>query len=359
MNTLSIGAASRIICGAMAKNRVPATIAVALDANGFLHTVETAAELVRLRLLQNAQPAELTEAQTDALADAGNRALNDHYHEDLCHCSDWPESCASSGNYFAGRWDTAAFSIGMAAVIGAWESMRAPAEADEIARLRARVAELEAAAYGDAPVRILEPVAQIGHLRDCVAAQKHRADTLNWIGKEQRQRADAAEARVAELEATQTSFLLPWAHQLDAKSLDNFVGELVQAADAPLLFVVDEIHQAVARWRELVAQQAPEPVRPCGCPARFDRHADGCPATAEEAAARSVDAQFPLVARLLAEDPHDSPLHHAYTTGRDLPDYQDCNRAIGHTDGYLTNCNRHVGHDGACSAATAPEVPSA
>jgi hypothetical protein len=92
----------------------------------------------------NAPLAKLTEAQIDALSDAGNRALNDHYHDDLCHCSDWPESCASSGNYFAGSWDTAAFDIGMTAVIGLWESMRVPAEADELARLRAQVAELEA-----------------------------------------------------------------------------------------------------------------------------------------------------------------------------------------------------------------------
>ncbi|MFD4738673.1 hypothetical protein ACFWNQ_15070 [Streptomyces virginiae] len=110
-----------------------------------------AAELARLQLLQNAQLADLSETQIDALADAGNRALNEHYHEDLCHCRDWPESCASSGNYFAGSWDTAAFGIGMAAVIGAWESMRAPAEADELARLRDRVAELEAAAAEPLP----------------------------------------------------------------------------------------------------------------------------------------------------------------------------------------------------------------
>lgn len=63
-------------------------------------------------------------------------------------------------------------------------------------------------------------------------------------------------ARVAELEAAQTSFLLPWAHQLDAKSLDNFTIDLARAADAPLLFVVDEIHQTVAQWRELVARKA-------------------------------------------------------------------------------------------------------
>ncbi|GGU12914.1 hypothetical protein GCM10010289_38170 [Streptomyces violascens] len=119
--------------------------AQALEDAGRLTSPETAADLERLRLLQNAQPAALSQEQIDALADAGNEALNDHYHEDLCFCLAWPESCLSSGNYFAGYWDTAAFSIGMPAVIGAWEAMRARDEADELARLRTRVGELEAA----------------------------------------------------------------------------------------------------------------------------------------------------------------------------------------------------------------------
>lgn len=117
-----------------------------------------AVELERLRLLMNAQPVELTEAQRDALSDAGNRALNDHYHEDLCFCRDWPESCATAG-YFPGMWDTGAFDIGLGAVLGLWESMRtvAPQSTEvevqsrelstalaELERLRARMTELEA-----------------------------------------------------------------------------------------------------------------------------------------------------------------------------------------------------------------------
>ncbi|MFE2323625.1 hypothetical protein ACFXD5_06825 [Streptomyces sp. NPDC059385] len=127
-----------------------------------------AAELERLRLLFNAQPASLTEEQVDALADVGNRALNDHYHDDLCHCSDWPESCASSGHYFAGSWDTAAFGIGMTAVIGAWEAMRAPAEAAELSRLRDRVAELETDLNGRGE-DLAAAVAGWGRSRDRVA----------------------------------------------------------------------------------------------------------------------------------------------------------------------------------------------
>lgn len=154
--------------------------AQALEDAGRLTSPETAADLERLRLLQNAQPAALSEAQVDALADAGNRALNDHYHEDLCYCRDWPESCASEG-YFAGMWDTAAFHIGMAAVIGAWESMRSPAEADELGRLRSRVAELEAAATSVVRPQVVDrhdevPVSRsVAKLRALLANQRGEA----------------------------------------------------------------------------------------------------------------------------------------------------------------------------------------
>ena len=72
-------------------------------------------------------------------------------------------------------------------------------------RLRARVAELEATAYGDAEVKLLSPIEQIRHLHACVAAQLSRADTLDRLCRKQRERADAAEARVAELEAERHS----------------------------------------------------------------------------------------------------------------------------------------------------------
>lgn len=90
-------------------------------------------------------PVELTEQQMDALIDAGNRALNDHYHESQCHCDDWPASCVSSGHYFMGAWDTDAFAIGLPAALGVWESLRNDRHAAEIAELRSRIAELEGA----------------------------------------------------------------------------------------------------------------------------------------------------------------------------------------------------------------------
>jgi hypothetical protein len=72
--------------------------------------------------------------------------------------------------------------------------LQSPETAAELERLRKQVAELEAAAYGDATVRLLNPIEQIRHLHSCVAAQMDRANTLDRLCREQR-------ARVAELEA--------------------------------------------------------------------------------------------------------------------------------------------------------------
>ncbi|TLQ43453.1 hypothetical protein [Streptomyces marianii] len=137
MNTKRVNAAADVIHAAMQQGQtLPATIAEVLELACLLQSPETANEMERLRSLTNAQPAHLTEAQLDALSEAGNRALNDHYHTDLCHCGDWPASCASSGDYFMGTWDTGAFHISLGAVLGLWESMRADAAAAELARLR-------------------------------------------------------------------------------------------------------------------------------------------------------------------------------------------------------------------------------
>ncbi|MEV7123955.1 hypothetical protein [Kitasatospora griseola] len=58
----------------------------------------------------------------DRLIDTGNKALNDHYHDDLCHCRQWPATCASS--YFSGLWDTNAFAIALPAILAAYEEQR-------------------------------------------------------------------------------------------------------------------------------------------------------------------------------------------------------------------------------------------
>ncbi|MET9402657.1 hypothetical protein [Kitasatospora sp. NPDC002965] len=59
-----------------------------------------------------------------ALIDAGNKALNDLYHEDLCNCSLWPASCATSARYFPGYWDTVAFAHALPAMIAAYEQAK-------------------------------------------------------------------------------------------------------------------------------------------------------------------------------------------------------------------------------------------
>jgi hypothetical protein len=86
------------------------------------------------------RPLALDEAQVDALAASGNRAVNDLVHEDLCACDAWPEKCLSSGGFFQGYWDWGYLETAIPAVLGLWESMRG----GELERLRARVAELEA-----------------------------------------------------------------------------------------------------------------------------------------------------------------------------------------------------------------------
>ncbi|OPC83056.1 hypothetical protein B4N89_20820 [Embleya scabrispora] len=56
-----------------------------------------------------------TPQEFDALADAMNAALNNHYHADLCGCRTWPQSCHTAETfgspYKPGYWDTSAFAI--------------------------------------------------------------------------------------------------------------------------------------------------------------------------------------------------------------------------------------------------------
>ncbi|KIF00870.1 hypothetical protein PL81_38820 [Streptomyces sp. RSD-27] len=90
----------------------------------------------------NENPVKLSQVQIEQLADVANRVWADVNHEDLCACTDWPESCVNG--HYLDEWRSGSLEVGMPAVIEAWEAMRALAEADELSRLRARVAELEA-----------------------------------------------------------------------------------------------------------------------------------------------------------------------------------------------------------------------
>lgn len=123
------------------------TVIFALGQEQLLRSPAESSELDRLRLLMNAQPAELTGQQTESLIDVGNGALSDYYHERQCHCSEYPAGCVTNPGYRkgAGHWDTDAFAIGLPAVIGLWEAMRNDRHAAKAAEPHARVAELETA----------------------------------------------------------------------------------------------------------------------------------------------------------------------------------------------------------------------
>lgn len=64
MNTRSISAAAALICAAMARNPVLVTIALALDAAGWLHTPESAAEVLELRQQNEELTAEVAKLRT-------------------------------------------------------------------------------------------------------------------------------------------------------------------------------------------------------------------------------------------------------------------------------------------------------
>lgn len=83
-------------------------------------------------------------------------------------------------------------------------------------------------------------------------------------------------------------------------------GQRWQQGRTPALVAQDLVSQDELRAMFGIPLAAPwdeDPCRPCGCPKRFERHADGCPTQAAS-----------------AEDPHDSPLHHTYAIPRDLPE---------------------------------------
>ncbi|MFZ3494583.1 hypothetical protein ACODT5_15390 [Streptomyces sp. 5.8] len=73
MNTRSISGAAKVICARMGRpNAVGATIAVALDAGGWLNTEDTAAELVALRARVAELEAAAKVSRTEAIADVGD-----------------------------------------------------------------------------------------------------------------------------------------------------------------------------------------------------------------------------------------------------------------------------------------------
>ncbi len=139
------------------------------------HGIVGSADVLPMPVGPESQGAEvaLSEEQLEVLVAAGDRAVNNTVHEDLCACDAWPEKCLSSGNFFMGYWDQGGMSVAVPAVVAAWESLRGKANADvaelrtalqdtlaallagqvERDKLTARVAELEA----DRLTRLLAP----------------------------------------------------------------------------------------------------------------------------------------------------------------------------------------------------------
>lgn len=210
-------------------------------------------------------PLELLEAQIDALAAAGNRVVNDEMHQHLCMCDAWPKSCVSTGNYFMGAWDVSGLEAALPAVLGLWERMRG----GELETLRDRIAELESGiAWRD-------------------------AERARWSG----------------------------VHYLIEKAIDKGWSTL------DTLDVEAELGPEVA---PVPAEPVAEPS--CLCPPADQPgpHQFGCPLAevprpplkgrARLDASAAVAAEATHWKRLGIEDPHDSPLHHPYRLGHDLPE---------------------------------------
>ncbi|WP_329291941.1 hypothetical protein [Streptomyces pseudovenezuelae] len=74
--------------------------------------------------------------------------------------------------------------------------LQSPETAQEMAELREQAAAMEAAAFGDVEVRLLDPVGQITFLREALAAQLDRAGTLDRLLREAQAQREALAARL-------------------------------------------------------------------------------------------------------------------------------------------------------------------
>ncbi|MFD8820819.1 hypothetical protein ACFV1C_00370 [Streptomyces sp. NPDC059605] len=170
----------------------------------------------------------------------------------------------------------------------------------QVEQLHARVAELETLELGAADDRVSATCADSDHPTWLRAADDTRG--CPWC-------------RIAELEAAS-----PW---------ERAVAGLNALVDADVIFHVEpdghisapfsdehiEWDLKARRWVLTHDDEEEEPVRPCGCPARFDRHADGCPKTPSMTADewnRLYPVGTPVLAYPLTRD--DEPLDTATRT---------------------------------------------
>ncbi|MEW2420498.1 hypothetical protein AB0911_08130 [Streptomyces nigra] len=115
------------------------------------------------------KPVELTEEQIDALVAAGDLVVNNANHQDQCACDAWPEKCISTPHYYMGAWDVNGLETALPAVIALWEQMRG----GEMDRLRAQVAELEAAPTTVYRAEHPDSGIVLGHYSAIAAAHQH------------------------------------------------------------------------------------------------------------------------------------------------------------------------------------------
>ncbi|GAA3957210.1 hypothetical protein GCM10022384_07830 [Streptomyces marokkonensis] len=228
---------------------------------------------------QAPRPVSLTEEQIEKLTAAGNRAVNDLVHDDLCACDAWPGRCLSSGGFFQGYWDWGYLETAVRAVLGVWQSMRAGdrvteleaalyteqaqgrtlleqrnAHAKELLKLRTRVAELEA--------RLAE-YERPADVPETALAQVQAVLLAHYDGLP---RPDMAVGLLltnlrAELLAAPTGDsyppALPWAALLDHEDLTDFLDELAASAitHAPAETALAEVEKTCGTWRLIAEAQ--------------------------------------------------------------------------------------------------------
>lgn len=195
----------------------------------------------------------------------------------------------------------------------------------DTAELKKKVAELEAAAYGDAGVRLLDPVGQIRHLHAALSAQMSRADTLDRLCRER-------DARVAELLAerhTTNGALSDAAEQLRVNRDRIAELEAHLGRDAEQRHLMDPLDHALEALAPRTVELGPhlfeaEHMGESDAKRRLPRCKE-CKNSATDPAHAADDRpevrhlRALLNARRPAEDPHESPLHHDYAVSRDFP----------------------------------------
>lgn len=120
----------------------------------------------------------------------------------------------------------------------------------------------------------------------------------------------------------------PWARLMDDEDLADFLDELAAAAitHASNARALAEVESTIGRWRLIAEAQhghntapGPDAVTHVFAPVASLREDPLLTGRARLDASAARDAEATHWKRLGIEDPHDSPLHHPYRLGHDLP----------------------------------------